>query len=182
MRTNAKIILGIIVAVLLSTVSCYVLAQNLINSKDVVYEDNSNLVADNVQDAIDGTCSKIDTRLSIIEDKLYTVENISDDVGFTSQTSNFYTGASVRVLSNSYCSITVTAVWSNSAPTGLFLSKSSTTLDNNLVATGIKIGANYTLTYSFYSGYYTIYYVWANYSSVSSNRVSINGFCASKYK
>ena len=75
LKESTKIIIGMVIGLILSTVS-YVVAENLINSKDVVYEDNSNLVADNVQEAIDGTCTKIDTRLSDIEDKLYTVKKL----------------------------------------------------------------------------------------------------------
>ena len=181
MKTNTKIILGIIIAVLLSTVSCYVLAENLINSKDVVYKDNSNLMVDNVQEAIDGTCSKIDTRLSDIEDKLYTVKNYKNGISYTSQTTNFYTGAYIQIPAKSYCGIVVKVVWSQSSPTGAFLSTSSTSIVNS-PAEAIQQHGSYTIILNEYFDNAITYYIWASYSSVAANRLEVHGFCATKYK
>ena len=188
LKKNKKMIIGItigvVIAVFISTVSCYALAETLINSKDVVYEDNSNLVADNVQDAIDGTCSKIDTRLSDIEDKLYTFTRFSDTVHFTSQTTLFYTGASITFPANSYCGITALAVYEHSKPTAFYLSTSSTQLDSliegNKGFTGV--GETIFINYNFYTTTARTYYFWASYSGVGSNIIDYAGYCATKYK
>ena len=186
MKTNAKIILGIIVAVLLSTVSCYALAQNLINSKDVVYEDNSNLVADNVQDAIDGTCSKIDTRLSTIEDKLYTVKDMTMDKNFTSSRELSYTGITIDFPANSMCSISVIANWAFACPKVVALSTSASDLrasttqaidegdQHNFGKVELTVNRRFTKA--------TTYYVWAQYDMAASNDIIVNGWCATKYK
>ena len=187
MKTNSKIILGIIIAVLLSTVSCYVLAENLINSKDVVYKDNSNLVADNVQEAIDGTCTKIDTRLSNIEDKLYTVKNMYyKGPSFTSSTSPIYVGVSITLPAKSYCGILVTSVHSTGAPKDVFLSTSQNELlliSDGYSSSNENLGNN-TLFIPFneYVTTETTYYVWASHKSVGIGRIEVRGFCATKYK
>ncbi len=46
------------------------------NSKDVYYKDNSGLLADNVQDAIDGTCTKFESKVDNFLDKIYPVGSI----------------------------------------------------------------------------------------------------------
>ena len=63
MKTNIKIIIVLIIAVILSTFFSCCFAETIIDSKNVYYKDNSNLLADNVQDAIDGTCTKFDNNL-----------------------------------------------------------------------------------------------------------------------
>ena len=70
MKTNIKIIIGVVVAVLISVGSCYVLADSIIDSKDVYYKDSSNLGFNNVQDAIDGTCVKFDNNLTNLKKEL----------------------------------------------------------------------------------------------------------------
>ena len=181
MKTNIKIIIGVTIGILISVVSCYALAENLINSKDVVYEDNSNLVADNVQEAIDGTCSKIDTRLSEIEDKLYTVKNFHDDINITTSTTSTYTGLSVTFPANSYCSVTVRAAFVNSPAKSVFL---SSVIPNGASATVAKSeGSGFvSLTYSEYVTVSKTYYIYAQYESVSQNSIRYTGFCATKYK
>ena len=182
-KTIITVVVAVVIAVFISVCSCYVLAESLINSKDVVYEDNSNLAAENVQDAIDGTCSKIDTRLSDIEDKLYTVKNMASDVGFTSQTTNFYTGAYIEIPAKSYCGITVKMIWSMSTPAGAFLSSSPTELNNiNRNYEGWKTETSYIVAINQYFNVGTTYYVWARYSGSSENRLEIKGYCATKYK
>ena len=76
MKTNIKIIIGVVVAVLISVSSCYVLANSIMNSKDVYYKDNSGLLANNVQDAIDGTCTKFEEKVDNFLDKIYPVGSI----------------------------------------------------------------------------------------------------------
>ena len=70
MKTNIKIIIGVVVAVLISISSCYVLADSIIDSKSVYYKDNSGLAVNNVQDAIDGTCTKFDNNLTNLKKEL----------------------------------------------------------------------------------------------------------------
>ena len=54
----------------------YVVAESLIDSKNVYYKDNSGLLADNVQDAIDGTCTKFESKVDTFLDKIYPVGSI----------------------------------------------------------------------------------------------------------
>ena len=188
LKTNLKIIIASVVTILISVSSCYVLAETLINSKDVVYEDNSSLAAENVQDAIDGTCSKIDTRLSDIEDNLYTIKNVSGGKTSTSSTSWIYTGAFVELPANSYCSITYYANWNNAWPTGLFVSSSSTDNVNRALAmsqdaTGYAPG-RLSVSINEYTGSQTVTrYIWAKYNvAAKENTAGYFGFCATKYK
>ena len=76
LKTNLKIIIASVVTILISVSSCYVLAQSLIDSKDVYYKDNSGLLADNVQDAIDGTCTKFESKVDNFLDKIYPVGSV----------------------------------------------------------------------------------------------------------
>ena len=76
MKTNIKIIIGVIVAVLISVSSCYVLADSIIDSKSVYYKDNSGLAVNNVQDAIDGTCTKFSKQIDTFLDKIYPIGSI----------------------------------------------------------------------------------------------------------
>ena len=190
LKKNKRMIIGItiavVIAVLLSTISCYVLAESLINSKDVGYEDNSNLAADNVQDAIDGTCTKIDTRLSGIEDNLYTIKNMYKYTRVVTSTSLAYTGVSIDFSANSMCSITVSAGWGNSSPAIVALGRTNSTINaSNTVdidygdqhgfgRVALTVAQNFTEA--------ATYYVWAQYSGASENGIVVNGFCATKYK
>ena len=181
---NKKFIIVLILAVLISVTSSYVLAQTLINSKDVVYEDNSNLMADNVQEAIDGTCSKIDTRLSDIEDKLYTVKKIN---GITNEiqttTSYSYTGLSVTFPAKSYCYVAITNAWAASSAQGIILSASKDNVSHRLATSNISED---NIIYGSYSGYVdteTTYYVWLKYAKAGEKDIIYyNGWCATKYK
>ena len=71
---NSKIYLIIFVSMLLGILISinfsYALAESLIDSKNVYYEDNSSLGFTNVQDAIDGTCLKFDNALSNLKQEL----------------------------------------------------------------------------------------------------------------
>ena len=182
LKESTKIIIGMVIGLILSTVS-YVVAETLINSKDVVYEDNSNLAVNNVQDAIDGTCSKIDTRLKGIEDELYTVKPITGRTRFTT-TSNFsYTGLSVTFPANSYCTITIGNGWSSKQPRGLILAGSKDTTSHTLAESTLNENA---IIYTIYSGYFeseTTYYVWTKHALIGeTDEVNYNGWCATKYK
>ena len=79
-KTNKKTYLimffGIIVGVIISIASSYVIAETLIKSTDVSYVDNSKLGATNVQAAIDGTCTKFSNELSNFLNKIYPVGSI----------------------------------------------------------------------------------------------------------
>ena len=70
------ILVSVLFGVLISITSSYALAESLVNSKDVYYEDNSNLLADNVQDAIDGTCTKFESKINNFLDKIYPVGSV----------------------------------------------------------------------------------------------------------
>ena len=68
--------IGIMIGIIISITSSYVLAQTLVNSKDVYYEDNSSLAVNNVQAAIDGTCTKFSNQLQDFLLKVYPVGSI----------------------------------------------------------------------------------------------------------
>ncbi len=70
MKTNIKIVIGIIIGIVLSGITASAIADFKIDSKDVYYKDNSNLLADNVQDAIDGTCVKFDNNLTNLKKEI----------------------------------------------------------------------------------------------------------------
>ena len=69
LKESTKIILGMVIGLVLSTAS-YVLAQTIIDSKSVFYKDNSGLAVNNVQDAIDKTCTKFDNNLTNLKKEL----------------------------------------------------------------------------------------------------------------
>ena len=60
---KVKGFLLILIGITLSAVTSYVVAESTINSKDVYYEDNSGLGFNNVQDAIDSTCTNFSDKL-----------------------------------------------------------------------------------------------------------------------
>ena len=70
------ILVSFIFGVILSISVSYVLAATLVNSKDVYYEDNSGLAVNNVQAAIDGTCTKFSNQLQEFLLKVYPVGSI----------------------------------------------------------------------------------------------------------
>ena len=76
MKKFRENILFMVIGILISITFSYVLAENLINSKDVYYEDKSGLLADNVQDAIDGTCTKFESKVDNFLDKIYPIGSI----------------------------------------------------------------------------------------------------------
>ena len=172
-----------VIGLILSTAS-YVVAETLIDSKDVVYEDNSNLVADNVQDAIDGTCTKIDTRLSDIEDKLYTVKNLYGATTYVPKTEMTYTGASITIPAKSYCSITAVSLWTQSHTDILGFSTSSDPKESlsyysNSSGTGLALSTSYNA----YFDKETVLYIHAKCSeNATYNPLRYYGFCATKYK
>ena len=195
LKESTKIIIGMIIGLILSTAS-YVVAENLIDSKDVVYEDNSNLAAHNVQSAIDGTCTKIDKRLSDIEDKLYTVKSFNVSKRITpnstaTSTPLSYTDIYVTLPANSYCSITGKASYGSHIPYRVSLNSSSTNVIETLSYSDYDLsmeGASETsTTYSIYTENSITVYLWVKYTYNASpvtitEVVGINGFCATKYK
>ena len=182
-KTIITVIIAVVIAVFISVGSCYVLAESLINSKDVVYEDNSNLVAENVQDAIDGTCSKIDTRLSDIEDKLYNIQRLTGSKSFSSSTNWTYTGISITFPAKSYCSVSLIASYSSSYPQGLELCYDETGKNNCVSMSSNEYAWNKSITFSDYSSSSTTYYVLAKYNRDGSTEgITYRGFCATKYK
>ena len=66
-KNNFKLILGIILGTVFASCGAYAATTYAISSNKVSYTDNSSLGVDNVQAAIDGTCSNIDNRLAEIE-------------------------------------------------------------------------------------------------------------------
>ncbi len=77
MKNNYKtMIIGIIIAVTISVTFSYALAETIMNSKDVYYKDNSGLAVNNVQDAIDGTCTKFESKVDNFLDKIYPIGSI----------------------------------------------------------------------------------------------------------
>ena len=70
------ILIAFIFGVILSISVSYALAATLVNSKDVYYEDNSSLAVNNVQAAIDGTCTKFSNQLQEFLLKVYPVGSI----------------------------------------------------------------------------------------------------------
>ena len=76
MKKFRENILFMVIGILISITFSYALAANLVDSKDVYYKDNSGLLADNVQDAIDGTCMKFENKVDNFLDKIYPVGSI----------------------------------------------------------------------------------------------------------
>ncbi|MBO5414177.1 MAG: hypothetical protein J6A17_00970 [Bacilli bacterium] len=71
-KKNYKFIfvLGIVVGAAFASIGAYAATSYAIDSSKIGYKDNSNLGVDNVQAAIDGTCSNINTKLSGIENDI----------------------------------------------------------------------------------------------------------------
>ena len=186
-KGKVKLVMFFLMGILFSGVTAFVVAESLINSKDVVYEDNSNLAADNVQDAIDGTCSKIDTRLSDIEDNLYTVKSIYTRGDFYNSTDLIYTGVSLTLPANSYCTITARLGWTNGRPVKVSINNSSTVATSSLASNEGNANppaGTVSTTYSSYIRNSATVYVWARYDTGESyiTNAVIDGFCATKYK
>ena len=70
------VISSMLLGIVISTTFSYAIAETLMNSKDVYYEDNSSLGFNNVQDAIDGTCTKFSQKIDTFLDKIYPVGSV----------------------------------------------------------------------------------------------------------
>ena len=68
-KIDKKVLFSIMIVIIISLLT-NVVAETLINSKDVSYVDNSNLKATNVQAAIDGTCTKFSNDLTDLKTNL----------------------------------------------------------------------------------------------------------------
>ena len=90
---DKKVYIIILIATIISITSSYVLAATLVNSKDVYYEDNSGLAVNNVQAAIDGTCTKFSDQLITLQttiiNKIYPVGSIYISYNSTNPSSLF---------------------------------------------------------------------------------------------
>ena len=187
-KANRKIIIGLLIGIIISGVTSYAVAATLINSQDVVYDDKtSGLGANNVQNAIDKTCSNIDTRLSGIEDNLYTVKSFGSSATFPSKTTLFYTGVSLTFPANSHCSLTAIAAYWYNPPTAFYLCNSSTQCGGaNLLMEGDRgytgAASAISLNYNFSTTAAVTYYFWATYSGTGTNTIYYSGFCATKVK
>ncbi len=80
MSNNKKIVVGVVIGAVASTIFSFCLAETLIESKNVSYVDNSKIGATNVQNAIDGTCTKFSSELTSLQttiiNKVYPVGSI----------------------------------------------------------------------------------------------------------
>ncbi len=83
LKERINIIIGIVMGMVLSATVSYMVAETVINSKDVYYEDNSGLGVNNVQAAIDGTCTKFSNQLTTLQT---TIENNLDKKITTAKT------------------------------------------------------------------------------------------------
>ena len=79
-KIKLYIVISVVIGIILSVTLSFCLAETLIESKNVTYVDNSNLKANNVQTAIDGTCTRFSNELANLEktllDKFYPVGSI----------------------------------------------------------------------------------------------------------
>ncbi len=66
----------VMIGIAISITSSYVLAESIVDSKNVYYKDNSGLAVNNVQDAIDGTCKRFEEKIDTFLDKVYPVGSI----------------------------------------------------------------------------------------------------------
>lgn len=66
LKKSYKFILGLVIGIIVSSLTAYATTSYIISSDKVEYKDNSELGVDNVQAAIDGTCTNIDKRLDDI--------------------------------------------------------------------------------------------------------------------
>ena len=64
MNKITKIVIFLLITSIVSATSSYTATNYAISANSVGYSDNSNLGADNVQAAIDGTCTKFSTQLT----------------------------------------------------------------------------------------------------------------------
>lgn len=95
------------------------------------------------------------------------------------QTSAFYTGVSITIPANSFYVVTGTAFWSEVSPTWVGIASSDAS-PNTQLAEGTRTQSVAACTLAgFTEGELTLY-LWAQYSSESSNRVYFDGFYISK--
>ena len=74
---NVKILMAFIFGIIISTSLSYVLAETLIKSEDVYFDKTSSgLAVNNVQAAIDGTCTKFSNELNNFLNKIYPIGSI----------------------------------------------------------------------------------------------------------
>ncbi len=76
MKFDKKVLISIMLGIVISVMTNVVAESFEKDSKNVYYKDNSNLLADNVQDAIDGTCTKFESKVDNFLDKIYPVGSI----------------------------------------------------------------------------------------------------------
>lgn len=105
-KTIMIIIITTLITGIISIGCTYAATTYAISASKVGYSDNSSLGAANVQAAIDGTCGKVNSKLSSIEDKLETKKTIvsSFNSGYTlindSLHNNYYAKTSSTVIIN----------------------------------------------------------------------------------
>lgn len=75
-KTIVIIIVNIMIAVIISIGGVYAATTYAISASKIGYTDNSSLGVDNVQAAIDGTCSQFSTKLNNIMEQIYPVGSI----------------------------------------------------------------------------------------------------------
>ena len=186
-KANRKIIIGILIGIIISGVGFYAIAATLINSQDVVYDSKtSGLGANNVQNAIDKTCSNIDTRLSEIEDNLYTIKSFDNLVVIPGTVNYAYTGVSIDVPANSYCSITATAICNSACPRGIVMHNGVGDYNSENYA-GIEVSSCSTRLSLTYTSHYNenaidLHIYTKFFNAGGANALSYRGFCATKYK
>ena len=93
-NTNLKILIAFIFGIIISTTLSYTLAATLVNSKDVYYDKTSSgLAVNNVQAAIDGTCTKFSDQLTTLQttiiNKIYPIGSIYISYNSTNPSSLF---------------------------------------------------------------------------------------------
>lgn len=98
-KTILIIIITATITGIISIGCTYAATTYAISASKVGYSDNSSLGAANVQAAIDGTCSKVNSRLSSIEDKLETKKTILSNFnsGYTSIGDSFHNNYYAKV-------------------------------------------------------------------------------------
>ena len=184
-KANRKIIIGVIIGIIIS-VTTYAVAATLINSQDVVYDSKtSGLGANNVQNAIDKTCSNIDTRLSTIEDKLYTVTSIKGNGSAPGTVDYADTGVTISIPAKSYCSITVSTYFNSVCPRGITMHSGGDYNAENYA--GIEVSSCSTRLSLTYTSHYNenaidLHIYTKFFNAGGANTLSYRGFCATKYK
>ncbi len=197
MKRMRKVVIVLILGIILSAITSYVVAETLIDSRNVSFVDTKELAADNVQDAIDGTCDKmnskltqvdnklleIDNRFEVVEDKLYTVKKMYGTKETTTATNLFYTGLSITFPANSYCAIRMGSGWASRKPTALRLVIDKEDPDRGIEAEAVISDIGSYLVYANYFENEETHYVWIKYNTTGlPDKVTYEGFCATKYK